>query len=218
VTAQRLAELADFYGVPVSELLPDSSPAAAAEPPPRLVIDLEQLNQVPAEKAGPLARYANNYDELSDVAKEAAEEAGLGRVCRNPFRSIVVRGVETLYAADEALRIIESYEPPSPPAVECAPRAASGCGCTEAPRGICWHRYELDATGVILDANIVPPTSQNQKTIEEDLTGVVGSSLDLPDDRLAHVCEQTIRNYDPCISCSAHFLHPQVDRLREFPP
>ncbi|HEY7858166.1 MAG TPA: transcriptional regulator [Candidatus Nanopelagicales bacterium] len=58
VTVQKLAELADFYTVPVSELLPDSSPSAAAEPPPRLIIDLERLGQVPAEKAGPLARYA----------------------------------------------------------------------------------------------------------------------------------------------------------------
>jgi coenzyme F420-reducing hydrogenase alpha subunit len=162
---------------------------------------------------GPLARYANNHAELSEVAKEAAEEAGLGPVCRNPFRSILVRGVETLYAVDEALRIIASYERPDPAAVECVPRAGTGCGCTEAPRGICWHRYELDADGLILDAKIVPPTSQNQKTIEEDLTGVVERSLDLPDDRLAHVCEQTIRNYDPCISCATHFLRLEVERL-----
>jgi coenzyme F420-reducing hydrogenase alpha subunit len=124
-----------------------------------------------------------------------------------------VRGVETLYAVDEALRIIERYERPESPAVECIPRAGSGHGCTEAPRGICWHRYELDADGVILDAKIVPPTSQNQKTIEEDLVGVVSGSLDLPDDRLAHVCEQTIRNYDPCISCATHFLKLEVERL-----
>jgi coenzyme F420-reducing hydrogenase alpha subunit len=162
---------------------------------------------------GPLARYANNYAELSDLAKEAAEEVGLGPVCRNPFKSILVRGVETLYAVDEALRIIGRYERPEAPAVECNPRAGSGHGCTEAPRGICWHRYEIDAEGVILDAKIVPPTSQNQKTIEEDLVGVVSNSLDLPDDRLAHVCEQTIRNYDPCISCATHFLKLEVERL-----
>jgi transcriptional regulator with XRE-family HTH domain len=58
VTVQRLAELADFYGVPVAELLPDGGSSAAAEPAPRLVIDLEQLGAVPAERAGPLARYA----------------------------------------------------------------------------------------------------------------------------------------------------------------
>ena len=55
---QRLAELADFYSVPVGELLPEAGPSAAAEPPPRLILDLERLQNVPAEKAGPLARYA----------------------------------------------------------------------------------------------------------------------------------------------------------------
>jgi coenzyme F420-reducing hydrogenase alpha subunit len=171
------------------------------------------LEGVGAYLVGPLARYALNYDELSDLAKEAAGEVGLGPVCRNPFKSILVRGVETLYAVEEALRIIKSYEAPDPPAVDCTPRASSGCGCTEAPRGICWHRYELDEEGLVLDAKIVPPTAQNQKTIEEDLTGVVGSSLDLSDERLSHVCEQTIRNYDPCISCATHFLRLEVERL-----
>jgi len=171
------------------------------------------LADVGAYLVGPLARYANNYEDLSDLAKEAAEEVGLGPVCRNPFKSILVRGVETLYAVEEALRIIEAYEAPAPPAIECPPRAATGCGCTEAPRGICWHRYELDADGFILDAKIVPPTAQNQLTIEEDLTGVVASSLDLSDERLSHICEQTIRNYDPCISCATHFLRLEVERL-----
>jgi sulfhydrogenase subunit alpha len=171
------------------------------------------LEGVGAYLVGPLARYALNYDELSDGAKAAAEEAGLGPVCRNPFKSIVVRAVETLYAVEEALRIIETYERPAEPAVECVPRAGTGHGCTEAPRGICWHRYELDADGVILDAKIVPPTSQNQKTIEEDLVGVVRDHLDLPDDGLSHVCEQSIRNYDPCISCATHFLRLEVERL-----
>jgi len=171
------------------------------------------LAGVGAYLVGPLARYANNYEELSDLAKAAAEEAGLGPVCRNPFKSILVRGVETLYAVEEALRIIEGYERPDPPAVECAPRAGTGCGCSEAPRGICWHRYEIDGDGLILDAKIVPPTSQNQKSIEEDLTGVVGRSLDATDEQLSHVCEQTIRNYDPCISCATHFLRLEVERL-----
>jgi coenzyme F420-reducing hydrogenase alpha subunit len=161
---------------------------------------------------GPLARYALSGDELSPLAREVAAEAGLGRVCRNPFRSIVVRAVETVYAADEALRLIAAYEPPDPPVVAVEPRAAAGHGCTEAPRGICWHRYEIDGSGTILDAKIVPPTSQNQKTIENDLVGVVTQSLHLPDDELAHRCEQTIRNYDPCISCATHFLRLEVER------
>jgi sulfhydrogenase subunit alpha len=162
---------------------------------------------------GPLARYALNSGELTPLAREVAADAGLGDVCRNPFRSIVVRAVETVYALDEALRLIDAYEPFDPPGVDLVPRVGSGHGCSEAPRGICWHRYDVDADGVILDAKIVPPTSQNQKRIEEDLVGVVGAALDLPDDELAHRCEQTIRNYDPCISCATHFLRLEVERL-----
>ena len=143
---------------------------------------------------------------------EAAKEAGLEPGERNPFRSIVVRSVELVYAADEALRLIAEYEEPDAPAVEVEPRAGSGYGCTEAPRGILYHRYELDADGTILDAKIVPPTSQNQRTIEEDLRGVVERNLEIPDDELALLCEQTIRNYDPCISCATHFLQLEVER------
>jgi coenzyme F420-reducing hydrogenase alpha subunit len=161
---------------------------------------------------GPLARYALNSAELSEVSRAAAAAAGLGPVCRNPFQSIVVRAVETVEACTEALRLIEDYERPDPPALEALPRAGSGCGCTEAPRGILWHRYAIDDEGTILDAKIVPPTSQNQKIIEEDLGGVVRSSLDLPDVDLALRCEQTIRNYDPCISCATHFLKLEVER------
>lgn len=161
---------------------------------------------------GPLARYALNADRLSPLAREAAAEAGLDPSERNPFRSIVVRSVEMVYAADEALRLIAGYEEPDEPAIEVVPRAGTGHGCTEAPRGICWHRYELDDEGTILDAKIVPPTSQNQKTIELDLRGVVERYVDLPDEELSLRCEQTIRNYDPCISCATHFLKLEVDR------
>jgi sulfhydrogenase subunit alpha len=161
---------------------------------------------------GPLARFALAYDELSPIARQAAEGVGLGPDERNPFKSIVVRSVELVYAADEALRLIEQYEEPDGPGEPAEPRAGTGYGCTEAPRGICLHRYTIDDEGVIVDAKIVPPTSQNQRTIEEDLRGVVEGSLDLPDEQLTLRCEQTIRNYDPCISCSTHFLKLDVDR------
>ena len=161
---------------------------------------------------GPLARFALAADRLSPIARDAAGEAGLEPSERNPFKSIVVRSVELVYAADEALRIIAEYEEPDAPAVEVEPRAGVGYGCTEAPRGILYHRYEIDAEGSILDAKIVPPTSQNQRTIEEDLRGVVERSLDMPDEELTIRCEQTIRNYDPCISCATHFLTLEVER------
>jgi sulfhydrogenase subunit alpha len=161
---------------------------------------------------GPLARFALGYEDLSPLAREAAEHAGVGPGERNPFRSIVVRSVELVYAADEALRLLAGYEEPDVPAVEIEPRAGVGYGCTEAPRGILYHRYRIDDEGTILDAKIVPPTSQNQRTIEEDLRGVVERSLDIPDEELTLLCEQTIRNYDPCISCATHFLKLEVER------
>jgi coenzyme F420-reducing hydrogenase alpha subunit len=159
-----------------------------------------------------MARYSLNSAQLSDVAREAAEDAGLGPQCRNPFKSIAVRAVEILYAFDEALRLIDSYLPPDPPAVEVEPRAAVGTGWSEAPRGMLWHRYRLEDDGSIAEARIVPPTSQNQARIEHDLLEFVRPRVDLPDERLQWECEQAIRNYDPCISCSTHFLKLEVDR------
>ena len=161
---------------------------------------------------GPLARYALASRALRPLAREAAAAAGLSAVCRNPFQSIVVRAVELVQACDEALAIIDGYEPPDAPFIEVTPRRATGHGATEAPRGMLYHRYELDEEGTILDARIVPPTSQNQLAIEEDLRAVVEAGLDLPDEQLSLRCEQAIRNHDPCISCATHFLKLTVDR------
>ena len=161
---------------------------------------------------GPQARYNLNFHMLSPMAQEAARSGGLGPVCRNPFQSIIVRSVEMVYACDEALRIIENYEMPDPPAVKVEPRVSTGYGCTEAPRGICYHRYRLDDRGVIVDAKIVPPTSQNLKTIEVDLGQFVQSHLVIQKDRLQWQCEQAVRNYDPCISCATHFLKLSLER------
>jgi sulfhydrogenase subunit alpha len=162
--------------------------------------------------AGPLARFNLHFDALPEAAREATLAAGVGPDCRNPFQSIVVRSVEMLYACDEALRIIDVYEPPDRPAVEVEPRAGVGFGVSEAPRGLLWHRYELDGDGTILDARIVPPTSQNQLAIEHDVRAFVERHVRLPDDELRDRCEQAIRNHDPCISCATHFLTLDVER------
>ena len=161
---------------------------------------------------GPLARYALNFDRLSPLAQEAARTSGLGPVVRNPFRSIVVRAIEVVWACDEALRLIAGYEPPPRPAVAVVPRGTAGQAATEAPRGLLYHRYRIDAAGTILDAKIVPPTSQNQKRIETDLADFVGPRLGLPVDRLTAACEQAVRNYDPCISCATHFLTLRLEQ------
>jgi len=161
---------------------------------------------------GPLARYALNRDQLSPLARKVAAEVGLGTDCRNPFKSIIVRGVETVFAVEESLRIIDEYRPPDPPAVEVPPRAGTGYGVSEAPRGLLFHRYQIDEDGIIEDAKIVPPTSQNQPTIEADLFDLISANLALSDEELTWQCEQAIRNYDPCISCATHFLDLRIDR------
>jgi sulfhydrogenase subunit alpha len=161
---------------------------------------------------GPLARYSLNHDRLPADIAALAREAGLGDTCLNPFRSIVVRAIELLYACDEALRLIAAYQPPDPPAASVAPASCGvvGYGATEAPRGLLYHRYRIRADGTIEDAKIVPPTSQNQRAIEADLREFAAARLHLPADQLARECEQAVRGYDPCISCAAHFLDLRV--------
>jgi coenzyme F420-reducing hydrogenase alpha subunit len=161
---------------------------------------------------GPLARYSLNFDRLSPIAQEAARNAGLGPECRNPFQSIIVRSVEILQACNEAIQLIERYEPPEKPSVAVHPRAARGYACTEAPRGTLYHRYRIDENGIIREAKIVPPTSQNQKTIEQDLWQYIPKHLEDSQDELRWRCEQAIRNYDPCISCATHFLKLDLER------
>jgi sulfhydrogenase subunit alpha len=163
---------------------------------------------------GPMARYALNFGTLPTLAAEAATTAGLGSVVSNPFQSIVVRAVELVFACDEALSLVDAYAPPDPPAHDVQPRRgvniSVGTGVTEAPRGLLLHRYEIDEDGTILQARTMPPTSQNQITIESDLRRVVQDGLDLGDDDLRWRCEQAVRNHDPCISCAAHFLDVSV--------
>lgn len=161
---------------------------------------------------GPLARYNINFDKLGATARAAAKDAGLGPVVRNPFQSIVVRAVELVEVCEEALRLVRDYQEPDQPFVDAPVRAGEGHGCTEAPRGICYHRYRIDADGSVLDARIVPPTAQNQKVIELDLMKVVQANLERSDDEIKWRAEQAIRNYDPCISCATHFLKLEVDR------
>jgi coenzyme F420-reducing hydrogenase alpha subunit len=161
---------------------------------------------------GPLARYALHRDRLAPDARAAADAVGLEPVVRNPFRSIIVRAVELVHACDEALAVIAAYEEPPAPALDVVPAAGTGHGASEAPRGVLYHRYRLDDDGMILDAKIVPPTSQNLRTIERDLFSFADTHAALEDDELRWRCEQAIRNYDPCISCATHFLKLDVER------
>jgi coenzyme F420-reducing hydrogenase alpha subunit len=162
---------------------------------------------------GPMARFALNGKQLSPRAQAAAAKAGVSPGVSNPFKSIIVRAVEIVHACEESLRIISAYDPPHPPFLTVEPRSAVGHGVSEAPRGLLYHRYEIDADGLIADAQIVPPTSQNQRSIEGDLRQYVRGRTHLDDETLQWQLEQAIRNYDPCISCATHFLDLTVDRV-----
>lgn len=161
---------------------------------------------------GPLARYAINGAQLEGRAGSLIQQLGLPPEVRNPFQSIVVRAIEVVHACEGAIGIIDAYEPPDQPSVDVPPVAAVGHGATEAPRGLLYHRYEITEEGVVSDARIVPPTSQNQSTIEHDLFDFVGPRLDAGDDEIVFDCEHLIRSYDPCISCATHFLDARITR------
>jgi sulfhydrogenase subunit alpha len=161
---------------------------------------------------GPLARWNLNADRAPPSVREAAAATGISFPNNNPFVGIVVRALEVLLAFEEALRLIDEYEPPSAPFVDVSPRASVGHAITEAPRGILYHRYELDAAGMIRQATIIPPTSQNQLQMEHDLLRLAPRLVNLPEDEAALEAEKVIRTYDPCISCATHFLKLKVER------
>lgn len=167
-----------------------------------------------AYHCGPLARFALNAGHLAARAADAAARIGLRPSCRNPFRALLVRGVEVVHALAEAIRIVEGYVPPREASVTYVPRAATGRGATEAPRGMLYHRYEIDADGIVQSARIIPPTSQNQRSMEEDLVALGPALVGLALDDATRRVEQAVRNYDPCISCATHHLELRVERSR----
>lgn len=163
--------------------------------------------------AGPLARINLNMERLPTPVRVALDETGIRWPSRNPFHSIIARAAEIYCAILEAARILKDYTVPPAPSVTVAPRAGIAIGCTEAPRGILWHRYDVDDQGRVVRARIVPPTSQNQARIEADLRASLEAyGLDRSDDELRRRCEMVIRSYDPCISCATHFLDLRVAR------
>jgi coenzyme F420-reducing hydrogenase alpha subunit len=161
---------------------------------------------------GPLARVHLNWQQLSPAAKQLAAKYGFDRGCKNPYRGIIARAIEVVHAYEEALAIIASYRRPEPCRLNYEHRDASGCAATEAPRGLLYHRYGVGADGLVREAKIVPPTSQNQGQIESDLRELLPGVLHESDQTVAQACEELVRSYDPCISCSTHFLRVDVHR------
>jgi coenzyme F420-reducing hydrogenase alpha subunit len=161
---------------------------------------------------GPLARINLNRAQLSSTTQRLAEEIGFEQPCRNPYKSIVARCLEIVECYEEALAILRNGRLSGPPRATYSVRASQGASATEAPRGLLYHRYVIDDQGRVTLANIVPPTSQNQSQIEDDLWSVLPSMLQDEDGQIAVACERLVRSYDPCISCSTHFLKVNVER------
>jgi len=161
---------------------------------------------------GPTARIALAGDLLHPLAREALAASGQAdELATNVFRSILARAVELVHATAEAAELIDAYRRPAQPAVAWQPVAGSATWATEAPRGLLFHRYDVDEAGIVRKARIVPPTSQNQAAIEADLARFAPTVLDLPHEEATRQFEQLIRSYDPCISCAAHFLDLRIE-------
>jgi sulfhydrogenase subunit alpha len=161
---------------------------------------------------GPLSRANLNHERLAPEARRLSEELKLVWPCANPYRSIVARGLEIVHAYAEALAILKEYQRPRSPRVEVQPKQSNGAAATEAPRGLLYHHYQIDSEGLVQQATIIPPTSQNQAQIEADLRSLVAGRVAQPDAEIARDCERLVRSYDPCISCSTHFLKLEMVR------
>jgi coenzyme F420-reducing hydrogenase alpha subunit len=161
---------------------------------------------------GPLARVNLNWDSLHEPVQQLLQKTAIDFPSKNVFHSVIARAAEMYYALLEAIAILESIDLELSP-VNVTPKSGVGYACTEAPRGILWHRYEMDQHGHVIKATIVPPTSQNQARIEDDLRNALNKfDLTKSDEDIRLHAETIIRNYDPCISCSTHFLNLTVNR------
>ena len=156
---------------------------------------------------GPLARINLHTATLPADCRPLLQKFSHRFPSNNMFDSMLARGLEIVFAMREAISILQGYSEPAHCYIEATPRESTGFGWSEAPRGLLWHSYEIDKQGIIRKAKLVPPTSQNQARIEQDLhRSLINFGLDRPDDDIRLHCEQVIRNYDPCISCATHFL------------
>ncbi|SMB98877.1 Coenzyme F420-reducing hydrogenase, alpha subunit [Thermanaeromonas toyohensis ToBE] len=159
---------------------------------------------------GPLARVNLNMDKLSPAARKIAEGTGVFPTL-NPFYSILARAIELLHSIDTCLEVIERLDP-QPEDIAYTVQAGQGFAITEAPRGVLYHSYRINDQGLVEEADIVSPTAHNVANMEEDLRAFAPSVLDLPLEEATLKCEMVIRNYDPCISCSVHFLRLEIER------
>jgi sulfhydrogenase subunit alpha len=159
---------------------------------------------------GALARFNNNYDQLHPRAKAAAEELGMKPLVTNSFLNSAAQAIEMVHCVEDGIRIIDELLDrgiKEERAYEFQGKGGEGVGSCDVPRGILFHNYVIDNDGLIQNANCIIPTGQNYANMEADMRALVPQILDRPEEEITHMMEMLIRAYDPCISCSAHFLN-----------
>ncbi|HEY5730095.1 MAG TPA: Ni/Fe hydrogenase subunit alpha [Anaerolineales bacterium] len=160
---------------------------------------------------GPLARLNLNHEQLLPLARKSMEEANIKLPLKNPYKSLIARAVELVQAYEEAILLVNDYNPKGPSCIELKLKAGEGTSATEAPRGLLYHRYRIDENGLVQSAKITPPTAQNLPRIEADLFELAPKIITMPEAEATLTAEHLVRAYDPCISCATHFLKLKVD-------
>ncbi|HET6516456.1 MAG TPA: Ni/Fe hydrogenase subunit alpha [Thermodesulfovibrionales bacterium] len=167
---------------------------------------------------GSLARFNLNHDKLRPKAREAASLLGIRPKCVNPYLNTAAQLIETVHCLEDAIALVEDLKEEGIARDEAIlvalneesripVKAGSGVGAVEVPRGVLFHHYEIDEKGIIRDADCVIPTNQNLGNIEDDMEKLVPEILNKSDEEITFSLEMLVRAYDPCISCSTHFLN-----------
>jgi len=173
-------------------------------------------NRLDSYAAGALARFNVNYDMLRPEAKAVAERLGLSPICTNPYMNSVAQVVEVVHSAYEGLRLLDELIEEGvadEPLVEPT-RFATGASAVEVPRGILFHEYSYDFHGLCTGADCIIPTGQNHANIQADFDVLLPWLLeqDKSQDEMRLAFEMLVRAYDPCISCSTHYLDVEFVR------
>jgi coenzyme F420-reducing hydrogenase alpha subunit len=133
---------------------------------------------------------------------------------KNPYKGLIARAIELVHFYAEAIALVKAYAPVGPAHIELKLKAGEGCGMSEAPRGLLYHRYKIDEHGRVRFAKITPPTAQNLPRIEEDLFALAPRLVDMPHEEATLTAEHLVRSYDPCISCATHFLKLKIEERK----
>jgi len=161
---------------------------------------------------GALARFNNNSLRLSPMAVDIADKFGLKSPCYNPFMNNFAQLTEMFHCLENAINTVDKLLEMSPledEKVVVDVHAGRGIGCIEAPRGILFHEYMFDENGKCTKANFLIPTNQNHGNIQKDMEAFAPTLLDKSKSEIELNLEMLVRAYDPCISCSTHYLKVQ---------